>query len=326
MAAPQGRFPRLLGDVGGTNARFAWQASPGVAPGEVASYACAGFKSLEDAVRHYLAQHGHAPPRRAAIGIANPITGDRVQMTNHSWSFSIDAMRRSLGLERLLFLNDFAALALALPTLQAGELRSVGAGVAVAQAPIALLGPGTGLGVSGLLGAAANGRRVVISGEGGHVTLAPADDEEAAVLACLRQQFGHVSAERALSGPGLVNLRNAWCAVQGQAAQALSAPQISEQALAQVDPSCVAALDLFLSLLGNVAGNLALTLGARGGVYIGGGIVPRLGDRIERSRFRERFEAKGRFSEYLRQIPVCVIQPGSAPALRGAAQALDEAD
>jgi glucokinase len=231
-------------------------------------------------------------------------------------------LRQALGLQRLVFVNDFSALALALPTLRPDELRAVGGGTALPGAPLALLGPGTGLGVSGLL-RGPNGSDAVLSGEGGHVTLAAADEAEAAVIAWLRQRFDHVSAERALSGQGLENLYQAWSALHGQPAEPLSAAQISERGLQRADPACDAALELFLSLLGNVAGNLALTLGALGGVYIGGGIVPRLGACIDASRFRQRFEHKGRFSGYLARIPVWVIQPGGEPALRGAARALD---
>lgn len=318
---------RLLGDVGGTNARFAWQAGPGAEPEGLVSLRCAEFESLEAALRHYLGQLARPVPRQAAIGIANPVDGDAVRMTNHRWHFSIEAMRRSLGLERLLFVNDFAALALALPTLRPGECRPVGEGGAqgIARAALALIGPGTGLGVSGLSAADGAGRRRVISGEGGHATLAAADDEEQAVVAWLRRRFGHASAERALSGPGLQNLHQAWCALHGLTAAGLPPAEISRRGLEGSDPACAAAIDLFLGLLGSVAGNLALTLGAQGGVYIGGGIVPRWGDRIDRSRFRERFQAKGRFAGYLRRVPVHVILPGEAPALRGAALALDGA-
>jgi glucokinase len=313
---------RLLGDVGGTNARFALQAGPGAPPEAIMQYRCADFESLEAALRRYLVDQGGRQPQQAAIGIANPIDGDQVRMTNHAWQFSIEALRQSLGLQRLLFVNDFAALALALPTLQPQELRAVGGGDAAAGAALALLGPGTGLGVSGLM-RGADGRDRVISGEGGHVTLAAADDEEAAVIDWLRGRFGHVSAERALSGQGLENLYQARAALHGHTAEALSAAQISERAMQRSDPACDAALELFLSLLGNVAGNLALTLGALGGVFIGGGIVPRWGERIDASKFRQRFEQKGRFAGYLSRIPVQVIQPGGSPALRGAARALD---
>jgi glucokinase len=186
----------------------------------------------------------------------------------------------------------------------------------------ALLGPGTGLGVSGLLPGPAGW--VPISGEGGHVTLGSADPFEAAVLAELAARFGHVSAERALSGPGLENLYRATCRVLGRPALELAAPAISAAALARQDAACEQTLALFCGLLGHVAGNLALTLGARGGVYIGGGIVPRLGEAFDRSPFRERFEAKGRFSAYLAAVPTWVLTADTSPALLGAARALDE--
>jgi glucokinase len=313
---------RLLGDVGGTNARLALQACPGAPIEALAKFRCGDFESLEALLRCYLAQTDRPRPQSAAIGIANPIEGDQVRMTNNTWRFSIESLRQALGLQRLLFINDFAALALALPLLRSDELRPIGGGTAVSGAPLALLGPGTGLGVSGLI-PGRGGAETVLSGEGGHVTLAAADDEEAQVIDWLRRRGGHVSAERALSGQGLENLYHAWSALHGHLAEALSAEQISERGLQRSDPACDAALELFLSLLGNVAGNLALTLGALGGVYIGGGIVPRLEARIDASRLRQRFEDKGRFASYLSRIPVLLIKPGGDPALRGAARALD---
>ena len=316
-------FPRLLGDIGGTNARFAWQPSRDAAPGRVAIYPCAEHESLLAAMRHYLAQQQLPAPGACAIGIANPVTGDHVQMTNHTWSFSIEQVRLALGLTRFLVLNDFTALALSLTLLPADELRQVGGGQAVPKAPIGLIGPGTGLGVSGLWAGLAGGPAVPINGEGGHVTLAAADASEEAVVALLRQRFGHCSAERAVSGPGLVNLYEALCTLDGVAAEALEAADITLRAEAG-DSRCNRVLDLFFSFLGNVAGNLALTLGTRGGMYIGGGIVPRLGARIDRSRFRERFEQKGRFADYLARVPTFVVEAKLSPALLGAARALDE--
>jgi glucokinase len=314
--------PRLLGDIGGTNARFAWQAKRGGEIRAFASYPCVQFESLEAVMRHYLSEQGLGAAWQAAIGIANPVLGDWVQMTNHTWHFSIEALRQALGLQRLKVLNDFAALAYALPVLRTDELLQVGGGAGLVGGPLAVLGPGTGLGVAGLM-TDSHGNEVVLSGEGGHVTLTAADDEEAAVLAWLRREFSHVSAERVLSGPGLENLYRARCGVQQRQLATLPASEIVRQALEGSDPESVATLDQFLSLLGNFAGNVALTLGATGGVYIGGGIVPRLGARIARSRFRERFEAKGRFSGYLGRIPVQVIDSAAAPALRGAARSLD---
>lgn len=320
-------FPRLVGDVGGTNARFAWQASPGAALSDVATLPCADHATLQDAMKHYLAGlHGGAgaSPRWCAIGIANPVVGDQVRMTNHHWSFSIEAVRTLLGLDRFLVINDFTALALSLSSLAVDEVRQVGPGAAQAGAPIGLLGPGTGLGVSGLLPARGQQRAIPINGEGGHVTLAATDALEESVVRRLRERFGHASAERALSGPGLVNLYVALCEVHAVPAQPIEAAEVSARARAGTDAQCVQALGLFFSFLGNVAGNLALSLGARGGVYIGGGIVPRLGDAIDRSRFRERFEAKGRFGSYLQSIPTLVVQARVSPALVGAARALDD--
>lgn len=324
MSSPA-RFPRLLGDVGGTNARWAWQAAPGQPLAHVRSLPTADFATITDCIAAYLAQHALPAPREVAFGIATAVTGDRVQMTNHAWAFSVEALKRTLGTERVRVLNDFEALAHAVPCLRPQELRAVGGGTAQPDAALAVLGAGTGLGVSGLVPDGRGDWRVIV-GEGGHVTLAAADAREASLLAVLRERFGHVSAERAVSGPGLVNLYQAVCALDGLSAEALDAAQIVQRALgaprSASDAACVEVLQTFAAMLGGVAGNLALTLGARGGVYLGGGIVPRLGERFAQLPFRERFEAKGRFSRYLAEIPCWVISAES-PALMGAARALD---
>ena len=319
--------PRLLADVGGTNARFAWQAAAGAPLQDVRTLPCAGHDSLEAAMRAYLAETAHPVPALAAVGIANPVTGDRVQMTNHHWSFSIEALRQALGFERLRVINDFTALALALPHLPAHELRQVGGGAAQPGAAIGLVGAGTGLGVSGLL--PLGPRWLPLAGEGGHVSLPAETPLEAELVAVLRQRYGRVSAERALSGPGLRALHQALGVVQGQSLPPADAPEaaaIVEAALGGRDAHCAQVLELFCGWLGTVAGDLALTLGARGGVYIGGGIVPRLGTAFDRSPFRARFEAKGRFESYLREIPVQLILSPTSPALRGAAEALEMPD
>lgn len=316
-------FPRLLGDVGGTNVRLALQTAPGQGPEAVETLPCARFDSLLAAMRHYLSAHRGPAPRWCAFGIANPVVGDQVKMTNRDWSFSVSELQRALGLERLLVINDFVALALSLPSLGADQLRQVGPGRAVSGAPCALVGPGTGLGVSGLLPGAA-GSMVPVSGEGGHVTLAAADRLEAEVIEALRRRFGHASAERGVSGPGLENLYHAVCEVEGVPGQPFGAADVTRLDAEGSDPQCVRTVELFFSFLGSVAGNLALTLGARGGVYIGGGIVARLGDRIDRSPFRSRFEAKGRFSGYLSEIPTwALVSTNISPALIGASMALD---
>jgi len=314
---------RLLGDIGGTHARWAWQAAPGAPVQDVAVRPCAANASLLDSARDYMAGSGHAAPSALCIGIATPITGDQVQMTNNDWAFSISQLQHELGVARCLVINDFTALAMSLTALGPQDLRRIGGGdgAAVAGAPMALVGPGTGLGVSGLLPGPGGGW-LPLSGEGGHVTLAAADDEEAAVLALLRQRFGHVSAERVLSGPGLVNLHDALCTLAGQTPPARTPADVVSAALAGSDKTCVHAATLFAGFLGNVAGNLALTLGARGGVYVGGGILPRLGAAFDDTRFRQRFEDKGRFASYLRPLPTWAIT-AATPALLGAARALD---
>jgi glucokinase len=308
----------LVADIGGTNARFARVDADG-RPYAERSLPGADFPGLAAAAAAYLDATGGPRPSRAAVAVATPVTGDWIQFTNSDWSFSTEAARRELGLERLIILNDFTALALALPLLDPGERRAVGGGGAVPEAPIGLIGPGTGLGVSGLVW---SGRRwIPLQTEGGHVTFAAVDEREWAVGRVLQRRFGHVSPERLLSGPGLVNVYAALAELEGWPAESLEPADITDRGLTGACPHCRDVLDLFCGALGTAAGNLAITLGARGGVYIGGGIVPRLGGFFDRSAFRARFEAKGRFSGYLAAVPTWAITAAN-PALRGAAAAL----
>lgn len=323
MAMRETSYPRLLADVGGTNARFGCQFEPGGAIEFVRSFACADFETLWDAIVHYLWIEKLPQPRTGAIGIATPVNGDHVGMTNHHWTFSITALQHCLHLDRLLVLNDFSTLALALPTLGAEDLRSIGGGQAVEGAPIGLIGPGTGLGVASLVPIPGSDQFIAVPGEGGHVTLGSCEPEQAQVIQALHARFGHVSAERALSGPGLENLYLALAQVRNTSVDARSAAEITAAALAGRDAHSADVLSIFCSLLGQVAGNMALTVGARGGVYIGGGIVPRLGEWFAHSDFRSSFESKGRFTRYLRSIPTFVLNVSSDAALRGASCALD---
>ena len=309
---------RLLADIGGTNARFALLRGSVIDPQSVESVAVADFPGVGSAIESYLAARG-VRPVEAGIAIANPVIGDHVHMTNHSWSFSIEQTRVELGLERLEVINDFTALALALPHLDWFDYDQVGTGSARPRAPIGLLGAGTGLGVSGLL--PSGDRWVPIAGEGGHVTMAACDEREAAILAQVRRSHPHVSAERVLSGMGLENLYAAIAELNGVPAAPVSAAEVTSRALRSMDRCAVEALEAFCAMLGTVAGNLALTLGATGGVYIGGGIVPRLGAFFSASRFRRRFEEKGRFADYLAAIPTFVIRAAN-PAFIGVAAAL----
>jgi glucokinase len=311
-------LPRLIADIGGTNARFGLEVDGELTRIEVLP--CREYPTLEAAMRSYLARND-AKPAHAAIGIANPVTGDEIKMTNHHWAFSIEATRQALGLSTLLVLNDFTVLALSLPHLPKQELVQVGGGKAQANAAIALLGAGTGLGVSGLI-PTRDGHMLPLAGEGGHASFSPCNDKEAAVWQYAYKKLGHVSLERFLSGPGLELIYEALCALSGNQTT-LSAAAISERGLANSDPRARETLDLFCAMLGTAAANLALTLGAFGGVYIGGGIVPKLGDYFVNSPFRTRFEEKGRFASYLARIPVYVIH-SAWPGMIGASAALAE--
>jgi glucokinase len=311
---------RLLGDVGGTNARFALYGSDGKARG-IRVIPVDDYATLREAIDAYLTAEGIAKPlRAAALAIASPVIGDAVKLTNHPWSFSISELRRDLQIDRLDVINDFTANSLAVPHLRPEERVAIGGGKAVPDTPIAVLGPGTGLGVSGLIPTKASW--TALAGEGGHATMAAGDDQESDVLARLRRRYGHVSAERVLSGPGLVNLYQTLAEIAGVTVESYTPAQISDRAIGEEEPLCRAALEMFCAMLGEMAGNLALTLGARNGVYIAGGIVPRLGTRFAESKFRERFESKGRFRGYLAAIPTFVIT-AKEPAFLGLADILD---
>jgi glucokinase len=309
----------LVGDIGGTNARFGLVAPDGSLL-HSSVLADSDYPGIAEAIDAYLEQRGGLPrPRRGGIAIASPVAGDEVRMTNHPWTFSISALCKRLGFQTLRVINDFTAQALALPHLKSEDRAVVGRGKAEPGCPIGVLGPGSGLGVSGMIPA---GRRwIPLTGEGGHATMAPITERESAVLGTLRKHFDHVSAERVLSGPGLVNLYHSLAEIDGAPAKQYTAAQISDAETCRSEALCAEATQMFCAMLGSVAGNLALTLGARGGVYIAGGIVPRLGAAFADSPFRERFEAKGRFKEYMAAIPTYVVTH-RLPAFLGCAALL----
>jgi len=318
--------PRLLADVGGTNARFALETAAGTI-GAIHVLPCADYPTLAAALRAYLAlpdvvAKAGTGIRHGAIAIANPVTGDFVRMTNHHWEFSIEALRVESGFDVLVVVNDFTALASSLPFLSDAQKRQVGGGAAQAGAPLGLIGAGTGLGVSGLIPSKQGGWTALLS-EGGHVSFSPANAEEVAILQYAWTEFEHVSAERLMSGLGIELIYRALAHIRGEQAETLSAPDIARRALDGSSPLCDAVIEHFCAMLGTVAGNLGVTLGTQGGIYIGGGIVPRLGERFERSGFRARFESKGRFSTYLAQIPTYVIT-AEYPAFVGVSAILAE--
>lgn len=307
----------LIADIGGTNIRFALAVEREMI-GAVWQRPCADFADLYAAVQAYLNDLSPSQrPTRAAFAVACPVQGDNITLTNLAWSFSTEEVRTQFGFTSLELVNDFAAIAYAIPHLQSGDLRQVGGGNVCAGLPIGVLGPGTGLGVTALVEKPSG--TVVFETEGGHVTLPASNDFEAKVIAALRQRFGHVSAERVLSGPGLVNLYQVLADLEGIHATDGEPQNITATALS--DPNSLEArvVQIFSTFLGTVAADLALSLGARGGIYIAGGIVKILGPAFDVSSFRPQFENKGRFAQYLSDIPTFVITHPN-PALLGLAK------
>lgn len=296
---------KIIADIGGTNARFAIVNDNRISNIEVLS--CAEYKSPAEAAQAYLQRVG-AKPEAGAFAVATALDGsDRVAMTNHVWAFSIDETCRNIGLKHLAVINDFAALAHAVPQLTEKDVYQVGAGKAMKGMPIGIIGPGTGLGVAGVVFDVA-GRPITMPTEGGHVTMPATSEREWQLFEWLKKsKYHHISAERVVSGKGIVNLYNAVCGLEGVQLPERSPAEITQAGLDKSCKVCTEVLDLFCHFLGVAAGNLALTFGAFGGIYIAGGIVPQLGPFFKASRFRESFLAKGRFSEYLAKIPTFVI-------------------
>ena len=308
----------VVADIGGTNARFAWIGPDGRPTGE-RSLRVADYPGLIEALEAF--RDGRRV-QSACVAMACPVEAEEVRLTNANFGFTKTAVRRHFGLENFAVINDFTAQALALPHLDAGEAVAIGPQIsAPAGLPLAVLGPGTGLGVSGLL--PVGPRWVPLSGEGGHVSFAPRDREECDLLMVLSGRFGRVSVERILSGQGLVDLHTARAELAGTPyAVAPRAADITAAALAG-DAFATGTINSFLGILGGVAGDLALTLGSFGGVYIAGGIVPRVQPLLEASPFRARFEDKGRMGRLLAGVPTrLVVAPW--PALVGCAARLRE--
>lgn len=317
-------FPCLVGDVGGTNVRFAIETAPGVFVA-LKVLQNRAFQDFGEALRFYMElqesiEAGSLSVKTAAVAIANPVESDLIRMTNSKWVFSIEEIRKAFGLDVFLVVNDFAALAMSLPFLSSETLVQCGGKEAVEGKAVGLIGAGTGLGVSGLL--PYGNDWIPLETEGGHVSFSPMNELEMEILECAMKCYGHVSAERFISGAGLEFLYVLLAKTRGEKTTALKASEITERALRGTDNLCDLAVEVFCQMLGTVASNLALTLGARGGVFIGGGIVPRLGERFLVSGFRKRFEDKGRFSEYVSRIPVFVIKDTFA-ALKGVSILMD---
>lgn len=297
-------YPILLGDIGGTNARFAILNRGTIGP--VERIKTAGCSGVIEAIKTFLGRHADGPSVKGAVlGLAGPVESNRCEIFNSGWIVDARTLKEAFGFQEVQLFNDFEALAWSLPHLQASDLFSLGRGTALAPAPILLIGPGTGFGTSCLL--PRDGSPVVVASEASHSTLPATSAREDAIVDHLRSRFGHVSIERAVSGPGLVNLYEALATIDGKRIPKRDAPSITQAALDGSCPFSRAAFDIFCGMLGTVAGNLALTFCARGGVYIAGGIVPRFPEYLAHSDFRSRFEAAGRYHAYLHEIPVNII-------------------
>lgn len=316
--------PVLLADIGGTNARFALAdvttPSPLIAD-SVREYVVADFPSLPDAARRYLDESGVAA-KRAVIAVAGRVDGDEARITNFPWVISIRRSCEALGLDDMRLVNDFTAQSMAVLALRPEEVVAIGGapwpagrGERGNDRTFAVIGPGTGLGVGGLL---IRGRRpFALATEGGHVDFAPGTPEEIAILQQLSQEFGRVSIERLVSGMGLVNIHRALSRIAGADPGPLEPRDITRRAEAG-DALCMRTIDVFCAVFGGCAGDLVLTLGAWDGVFLAGGLVPRLIDTLRHSGFRQRFEHKGRFSPAMARVPtLAVLHP--QPGLLGAA-------
>lgn len=310
----------LVGDIGGTNARFAlWRDNDLHA---VQVLGTADYSSPEQAIEAYLHEQGIARGgvSDVCLSVAGPVDGDDFRFTNNHWRLNRTAFCNTLQVQRLLLLNDFSAMALGMTRLKPGEFVEVCPGQADQARPALIIGPGTGLGVGTLLNL--NKHWMALPGEGGHVDLPVGNAREAAIHQHIQGQIGHVSAETVLSGGGLVRLYQAICALDGAAAQHKTPAQITEAALGG-EPRALAVIEQFSRFLGRVAGNNVLTLGARGGVYIVGGVIPRFVELFLRSGFATSFADKGCMSGYFPGVPVWLVT-AEFSGLLGAGVALQQ--
>lgn len=293
----------LLGDIGGTNLRFA-QVVRGTC-GPITTLPRAAYDDLVQAIVAYLDASTSPALDKLVLAIAGPLQDGRVVMTNTGWQIDAMDLQQRLKIPHVHLVNDFVATAWSLPALSADDVHQIGGGLPKPGGVKVACGPGTGLGVSAYI--PLDGSERVIASEAGHITLAAQNAGEDAVLAWLREKFGHVSAERVISGPGLVNLYRALAALSQSSAPIQSAAEVVTAAREGRCRLCVRALALFCAFLGGFAGDLALTFGGSGGLYLAGGILPHMPDLLQVSDFRKRFEAKGRLGDYLAPIPVFVI-------------------
>ena len=306
MSAAGNSHAALVGDIGGTNARLALADYSGATPviSNVREYPSPNYARGSDIVRQYLSEVRISPPKIAVMAVAGPIANGEVHLTNVGWTLS-ESELQEIGIAKARLLNDFEALALSTDHLAPADLHRLGPAQSGEQgSTTAVIGPGTGFGASALV--RHDGTTTALAAEGGHASFAPGDDVEREVLRVMARKFSHVSIERILSGPGLQNLHAALNEIEGVTTEPESPMGITERAL-KGEQTFMRTLLRFCAILGSVAGDFALYYGARGGLYIAGGISPSILQIIDKSDFRARFEAKGRFKTYLAPIPTYVI-------------------
>ncbi|MFC3549655.1 glucokinase [Lysobacter cavernae] len=311
----------LLADIGGTNARFALARHDAASPllmDSVREFAVADFPSLAHAAAHYLDNTGASAPRSGVFAVAGRVDGDEARITNHPWVISAARTGEALGLESLHLVNDFTAQSMAVSLYGPQDVVPIGSATWSpddGDKTYAIIGAGTGLGVGGLL--RRDGRYYPLQTEGGHVSFAPNTPEEIEILQQLSGEFGRVSNERLVSGMGLVNLHRALSTIAGEDPGPLKPADVTARAR-EGDERSLRTIDVFCAVFGAAAGDLVLTLGAWDGVFLAGGLVPKLLPALAHSGFRARFEHKGRFAPTMARIPtLAIVHP--QPGLLGAA-------
>ncbi|WP_395342692.1 glucokinase [Ningiella sp. W23] len=294
---------KFVADVGGTNIRLAMVENGRISL--IKKYLCKDFESIDDAIIHFQNEVTDQAFVAGCIAIACPVNDDIVTMTNHTWAFSISALKAHLSLAHLFVINDFTAVAHSLPTLNHKQVVQIGEGHALEHGNIAVFGPGTGLGVEHLT--YTDGGWHTLDGEGGHVDFAPTEEDDLIIWQYLYKKFGRASAEEVLSGRGIVNIYRAFCEHEGDSPKLSEPSEVTSAGLDNTDKHARKAITQFCQIMGSFAGNLAVNLRTTGGVFIGGGIATRLQDFFVKSRFREKFEAKGDMAHYVKNMPTYMI-------------------
>ena len=315
------QYPFLVADIGGTNTRYALVSGINSDTGEYLIeqsriFLSADYDSFSMSLDTYLETITGLRPKHACIAIAGPVTGDVVELTNLHWQFSVAQLKKRYGFTTLLVINDFASLAYGVPHIKESGLYDIKPGKDVDNAAKVVIGPGTGLGVAALV--PTDHGYYPVAGEGGHVAIAPGSESELDLFKLLRQQQQHVSAEDLVSGSGLLNLYRTYAKMHNQTADIYTPAEVTQHALANSDAVCVEAFNTFLGLLGSYCGDLALIYGAKGGVYLGGGILPKIQPHIADSQFLTRFMNKGLMRKFVKDIPIRLITHRN-PAFLGAA-------